>query len=165
MSTSNDLEQIARQERELVFARFDHQTAWRLGSALRGFGAERGLAVVIELRRFEQQLFFTALPGTTPDNADWVRRKVNTVTKFARASYAIGLELKAKNTDLPEKYALPARDYAAHGGCFPLRVEGAGMIGTVTVSGLPQREDHELVVEALCAQLGKAYAELKLQAP
>ena len=163
MSISDDLEQIARQERELVFARFDHATAWRLGSALRALAEERALPVVIEIRRFEQPLFFTALPGTTPDNADWVRRKVNTVTKFARSSYAIGLELKAKNTDLIEKYALPQRDYAAHGGCFPLRVEGAGMIGTVTVSGLPQREDHELVVEALCAELGKSYAELKLQ--
>ncbi len=164
MDRTDDLEQIARQERELVFPRFDHATAWRLGSALRALAEERALPVVVEIRRFEQQLFFAALLGTTPDNADWVRRKVNTVTKFARSSYAIGLELKAKNADLTEKYALPARDYAAHGGCVPLRVEGAGMIGTVTVSGLPQREDHELVVEALCAELGKSYADLKLQA-
>ena len=91
-----------------------------------------------------------------------MRRKRNTVEKFARSSYAIGLELKAKNTDLTAKYALPARDFAAHGGCFPLVVEGAGMIGTVTVSGLPQREDHELVVEALCAELGKPHATLAL---
>jgi len=32
----------------------------------------------------------------------------------------------------------------------------------VTVSGLPQRADHELVVEALCGILDRDYAELKL---
>ena len=34
---------------------------------------------------------------------------------------------------------------------FRLRVAGAGIVGSVTVSGLPHRADHELVVEALCA--------------
>jgi uncharacterized protein (UPF0303 family) len=34
----------------------------------------------------------------------------------------------------------------------------------VTVSGLPQRADHELVVEALCAMIGREYAELRLAA-
>ncbi|RRA48340.1 heme-degrading domain-containing protein [Acidipila sp. EB88] len=162
MGIAEDLERIARQERELVFARFDWDTAWRLGSWLRAAGAQDGLPIVVEVRRFEQPLFYAALAGTTPDNADWVRRKVNTVTKFARSSYAIGLELKAKDTDLMAKYALPERDYAAHGGCFPIRVAGAGMIGTVTVSGLPQREDHALVVRALCAELGLGYGELGL---
>jgi uncharacterized protein (UPF0303 family) len=62
-----------------------------------------------------------------------------------------------------EKYGLPTADYASHGGSFPLTVAGAGIIGTVTVSGLPQRADHELVVEALCAQIGKNYANLALE--
>jgi uncharacterized protein (UPF0303 family) len=57
---------------------------------------------------------------------------------------------------------LPISDYASHGGSFPLAVKGAGIVGSVTVSGLPQRADHELVVEALCALLGKDYASLKL---
>jgi uncharacterized protein (UPF0303 family) len=43
-------------------------------------------------------------------------------------------------------------------------VKGAGIVGSVTVSGLPQRGDHELVVEALCAILGRDYGELKLGA-
>ena len=50
--------------------------------------------------------------------------------------------------------ALDPRDYTAHGGCFPIRVRGTGMVGTVTVSGLPQKEDHALVVETLGQVLG-----------
>lgn len=162
MSVQQDLEHIAMQERVLQFSRFDHEAAWKLGSWLHDFAAEAGLPLVIDLRRFEQPLFFAALPGTTPDNLDWVRRKCNTVQRFLRSSYAIGLALEAKNTDLMAKYALPARDYVSHGGSFPLAVEGAGVFGSITVSGLPQRQDHELVVQALCVFLGKPYAEYAL---
>ena len=41
------------------------------------------------------------------------------------------------------------RMFAAHGGAFPILVRGTGCIGTVAVSGLPQLEDHRLVVETL----------------
>jgi uncharacterized protein (UPF0303 family) len=73
----------------------------------------------------------------------------------------MGLQLKAKAQTLEERGHAIA-DFAAHGGSFPLHVEGAGIVGSVTVSGLPQRADHELVVEALCAMLGRDYAALKL---
>ena len=46
---------------------------------------------------------------------------------------------------------------------FPLFVEGAGVVGSVTVSGLPQRDDHNLAVEALCALLGRSFAALRLE--
>ncbi|WP_287815400.1 heme-binding protein [Pseudomonas sp.] len=36
------------------------------------------------------------------------------------------------------------------------------MIGSVTVSGLPDRQDHQIVVEALCDLLGHERAELAL---
>jgi uncharacterized protein (UPF0303 family) len=152
------------QEQRLQLPRFDHEIAWRIGARLRDLAVTRGLSVVIDVRRFGYQLFFTALDGTTPDNLEWVRRKTNTVARFLCSSYAIGLELEQRKTNLTEKYALPASDYVSHGGSFPIAVAGAGVIGAVTVSGLPQRADHELVVEALCAELGLSYEELKLPA-
>ena len=88
------------------------------------------------------------MPGTTPDNWEWIRRKRNVVMRYHRSSYAIGLKHQRAGTTL-ESSGLDAKDYAAHGGCFPILLEGTGYVGTITVSGLPQREDHALVVSVL----------------
>ncbi len=162
MGLKEDQERIAHQERELQLPRLDAQIAWELGSRLRALAVERGLAVVIDVRRFGQPLFYAALEGTKPDHADWVRRKSNVVARFLFSSYTAGLKEKLKNESLSESQGLPIVDYATHGGSFPLAVAGAGVIGSVTVSGLPQRADHELIIEVLCAMLGRDYADLKL---
>jgi len=162
MGLNEDLERIAAQERELVLPKLDAQIAWELGVRLRTLAAERALAVVIDVRRFGQPLFYAAMEGTTPDNVEWVRRKSNVVARFHRSSYAVGLSLQAKDETLTESQGLPLIDFATHGGSFPLTVSGAGVVGSVTISGLPQRADHELVVEALCAALGRDYATLRL---
>jgi uncharacterized protein (UPF0303 family) len=162
MSMSEDLVRIAQQERELQLPRLDAQIAWELGSRLRAMAAERKLAVVIDIRRFGQPLFYAAMDGTTPDNVEWVRRKSNVVARFHQSSYVAGIKEKMKNQSLIESQGLALADYATHGGSFPLAVAGAGLVGSATVSGLPQRADHELVVEALCAMLARDYADLKL---
>jgi uncharacterized protein (UPF0303 family) len=164
MGFSEDMERVALQERELKLPRLDAQMAWELGTKLRAMAEERGLAVVIDVRRFGQPLFYTALEGTTPDNVEWVRRKNNVVARFHHSSYAIGLKLQAKGDNLTEQQGLSLADFATHGGAFPIAVVGAGVVGSVTVSGLPQRADHELVVEALCGLLGRDYSKLKLAA-
>ncbi|MGO8756601.1 MAG: heme-degrading domain-containing protein [Terracidiphilus sp.] len=162
MGLNEDLEKIAVQERELQLPRLDARTAWELGSCIRAIALERSLCVVIDVRRFGQPLFYAALDGTTPDNPDWVRRKSNVVARFHRSSYAVGLTQKSKGTTLQERQGLPLVDYATDGGSFPLAVTGASVVGSVTVSGLPQRDDHCLVVEGLCALLGRDYGTLKL---
>ncbi|HVJ42616.1 MAG TPA: heme-degrading domain-containing protein [Dongiaceae bacterium] len=157
-----DLEKIRAQEAALVFARFDADVALQLGLALRDAALAQQVAVTIDIRQADNILFFHAMPGTAPANADWARRKRNLVELLRRSSYAVGLEIRLTGDPLDGKMALPLRDYAAHGGCFPIRVTGAGHIGTVTVSGLPQREDHKLVVSVLTRMLGKDMPELML---
>lgn len=160
--TARDLARIAQQEQQLRFPHFSLETAWKIGLRLRETAVARNHVVAIDVRRFSQQLFFTALDGTSPSNGAWIRRKSNTVAHFLRSSYAIALELEAKKTTLAERHALPAAEYAADGGSFPLITE-AGVIGSITVSGLSPRSDHELVVETLCAELGLHYDELRLE--
>ena len=165
MAIADDLAHVIHQEADLRLPRFDNDDAWQLGLLLRDLAVSRRHTLVIDIRRFgqpPQPLFYTALPGTTPDNARWVQRKANVVARFHRSSYQLGLYLAHNNLTFAEKYSLPDADYATHGGSFPLHVTGAGIIGAVTVSGLPQREDHNLVVEALCLTLKRDPASLRL---
>jgi uncharacterized protein (UPF0303 family) len=162
MGWNEDLERIALQEKELVLPRLDADVGWEIGSRLRALAHERRLAVVIDVRRFGQPLFYAAMEGTTPDNVEWVRRKNNVVARFHYSSYYAGIKEKIKGQSLCESQGLPLADYATHGGAFPLRVAGAGVVGSATISGLPMRADHELVVEALCAVLGRNYNDFKL---
>jgi uncharacterized protein (UPF0303 family) len=165
MSIPDDLDRIAIQESTLILPAFTPDIAWQLGTLLRDLAIARKYSIVVDVRRFgspHQQLFYTALEGTTPDNARWVQRKVNTVARMHRSSYRVGLTLALENISFTDRFGLPDADYAAHGGCFPLRVAAAGVVGAVTVSGLPQREDHNLVVEALCLLTGHDHDALKL---
>jgi uncharacterized protein (UPF0303 family) len=162
MSSEQDLHRIALQEARLRFQRFDARTAWDLGQRLKAAAEARGVAVAIEVRIARETVFFYAMPGTAPANADWVRRKRNTVESTQRSSYAIGsLPLRDGETTL-QRMGLPGRDYAMAGGAFPLFVEGVGCIGTVAVSGLPQRDDHALVVEVLAEMCGVSMDGMRL---
>lgn len=154
MSIESDIEHIRAQEAAIVFERFDEDEAFRLGMVLRERAVAGSMPIVIDIRTWDRQLFFCAMPGTTEANEDWVRRKINVVRRFGRSSYRASLEQNREDGLFAPRYGLDPADYVPAGGCFPIRVGNAGMIGAVTVSGLPEREDHAMVVDALCAHLG-----------
>jgi uncharacterized protein (UPF0303 family) len=141
--------EVEQQERELRFATFTNDDAWELGTLLVRLATERDLAVTIDVRRGDQQLFHAARPGTTADNDSWIERKVRVVRRFGTSSYLQGLRAKASGRTFAQIHELPLQEYAAHGGAFPVHVDQVGVVGAVTVSGLPQAEDHALVVEAV----------------
>ncbi len=162
MTIESDIERIAEQERVLVLPRFDAADAWRLGESLKRRAESKGQAVLIEIRIARHTVFRYQMPGAGPSNADWARRKRNTVELLQRSSYGVGLGLQREGSSLEAKMGLPTRDYASHGGGFPIVVKGVGCIGVVTVSGLPQREDHEMVVAALAELAGVGVTSLAL---
>lgn len=159
---SNDLDRIDEQVRRLTFPAFDEDTAWRLGTDLRRRAGELDAAVTIEVRLGRDTVFLSAMRGTSPANADWARRKRNVVEWLHRPSFEIGLEAERDGRSVLEVMGLPDRDVACHGGSFPIIVDGVGCVGAVTVSGLPQRDDHELVVEALADLCGVAHDAVRL---
>lgn len=148
------LAQLLQEEQELQFATFNEEDAWMLGSQLVELARSRNLSVTIDITRGTHQLFHAALRGTSPDNDEWVKRKVRLVYRFGHSSFYVGQVLKSKGKTLEQSYLVSESDYAPHGGCFPIIVKNTGIVGTVTVSGLPQEEDHKLVVEAIRKYLG-----------
>ena len=145
---------LEEHERRLTFTRFDNADAWHLGSLLVDLATARELPVAVDIRRGTQQLFHAALPGSTAENDSWIARKVRVVERFSASSYLVGRRLAAKGDTLDARHGVDPARFAAHGGAFPIRVPDVGVVGVVTVSGLPQAEDHALVVEAIESFLG-----------
>jgi uncharacterized protein (UPF0303 family) len=143
------LGQLLREEQELQFTKFDEDVAWNLGSQLVGLARSRSLPVTVDIMRGIHQLFHASLRGTSPDNDEWVKRKVRLVYRFGHSSFYMGQLLKSKGKTIEQSYLVSESEYAPHGGCFPIILKDTGIVGTITVSGLPQQEDHKLVVEAL----------------
>jgi uncharacterized protein (UPF0303 family) len=164
MSLDEDLQRIAVQEERLQFDAFSADSAWQLGCALREEALVRGYRIAIEVRQHGFPIFYSALAGTSPDNADWLRRKRNVVERFHKSSYAVGLSMDKRGMTLVERYGIPLADYVGAGGGFPIRLRGTGVVGFIGVSGLAARDDHGFIVEILARILGVPLAEVALGA-
>jgi uncharacterized protein (UPF0303 family) len=143
------LTELLAEEHELQFASFTNDDAWALGCDLVEAAQEQSAPVAIDIRRNGHQLFHAALSGATPDNDEWIRRKVNVVQRFGHSSLAVGQGARERGTTFEEQYGLDPQQYAAHGGAFPVIVRSVGPVGVVTISGLPQVDDHRMVVAAI----------------
>ncbi len=161
MGLTDDIGALKRQEDLLQFKHFNEADAWALGTQMQARAAERNLPLVMDIRIGIRPLFYVAMPGTTPENPDWVRRKVNTVYRFEACSYRVGLEYKASGKLFDQSRGIDPMQYAPAGGGFPIRLAGS-LVGAVTVSGVPQRDDHNFVAESLAAFLGVVYKDIQL---
>jgi uncharacterized protein (UPF0303 family) len=148
------LAELAAEEEELQFSSFTNDDAWELGTALRELARRQGAPVAIDISRNFHQLFRAALPGATPDNDAWIERKQRVVHRFGHSTLHVRQSFVERGTTFEEQSGLDPQRYAAHGGGFPVLVRSVGPVGVLVVSGLPQLEDHRLIVAALRAHLG-----------
>ncbi|WP_158601955.1 heme-degrading domain-containing protein [Pararobbsia silviterrae] len=140
---------VAAQEAALTFERFTHRDAIALGDLLREDALARELPIAFDIFVGERTVYSLALPGTTPDNHEWIRRKRNSVRRFAKSSFRINREQAERGTSIHDSKAVPEEEFAGHGGAVPILVAGLGPVGVVTVSGLPGYLDHATVIAAL----------------
>ncbi|WP_078713349.1 heme-degrading domain-containing protein [Agreia bicolorata] len=134
---------------ELWLDAFGPSDALRLGLILVRRATEGSFPVAIDIRRGNQILFHVALEGAQADNDVWIARKARAVERFGIPSLLLGTRPKIAGKRIEDEGWFDQMTYAAHGGSFPLSVRGVGMVAVVTVSGLPQIDDHDLVVAAL----------------
>jgi uncharacterized protein (UPF0303 family) len=150
--TEPTLAELEAEEARLILPAFDETVALRLGTALMNLAQVRNLPVVINIRNATRCFFHASLPGASANNDNWARRKGNTALMMGRASLIVRLSNAARGRTLAGE-GLSEADYSDSGGAVPLRVTGAGVVAVATVSGLPQVEDHRLVLEAITALL------------
>ncbi len=147
------LEELLDQERRLVLPSLDENGAVAFGLSLLGLASERDLPVTIEVRKGDRILFRAARNGTDAKNDLFIAGKARIVERFGHSSLYERLQHELAGTSFAEATSLEFPEYAPHGGGFPLIVAGQGPVGVVIVSGLPQLDDHALVVEGLTAFL------------
>ncbi len=152
MTDAPDLASLTEEAARLVFPRFTEDTALTLGLRLVELARADNMPVVIDIRSASRCYFHAALPGSAPLNDLWARRKSATALLFHEASLLVGTRHRDKGETLA-KHGLSTEDHADHGGAVPIRVEGVGVVACVTVSGLPQVEDHRLAVRGIEAVL------------
>ncbi len=148
-ATEDPVAALEAEQQGLVLRRFTYEDAWNLGLLLRELAVARDAPVAIDVRHGARQVFRCALPGSSADNDAWIDRKRRVAERYAAPSFLVGARFRAKGTTFEDSSRLDPNSYAAHGGSYPVTVEGVGVVGTATVSGLPQAEDHALVAEAL----------------
>lgn len=149
----SEIEKILEQEGKLVFCEFSKADAWQLGQQIRKRLIDLAAPAVIDIRLGDQCLFFTSLEGATEANQSWARRKRNLVNLVGSSSYFLSLQTRS-GFDVVGAMGLDPRDYVAAGGCFPIRIKNTGAVGTITISGLPEIDDHRIVVEEIAMYLG-----------
>ena len=149
MTTTPSMDDLLAEQAQLVLKRFDYALALQIGSHIQAAAAQRNLPIGIEVSHGASAVFLAIMPGATPDNVDWVRRKRAVALRFHQSSLYMRLLCESKGVNFHTRYRLPDADYAASGGGVPVFVENVGVVGAVAVSGLQDVEDHRLVVSAI----------------
>jgi uncharacterized protein (UPF0303 family) len=147
--THPTLDELAAEEAALQFDRFSLDDAWTIGNALREGALARSGAVAIEIALRDRPLFYTTTPGADTSNGNWIRRKRNTVLALGTSTLVVGMKLAKAGQTLEARYGLSPAEHASDGGGFPLRLRSLGVIGAITVSGMPSLDDHQLVTAVL----------------
>ena len=143
-----DIATIEADAARLILPAFDEAAAWKLGAILYDLAMAGAMPVVINIRSSDRVLFHVSLPGSSGVNDNWARRKGNVALLFRKASLQVAMVYEDRGRSLAGDGVSDA-DYVLSGGAVPIVVRGAGMVAVATVSGLPQVEDHLLVVKGL----------------
>ncbi|WP_380180061.1 heme-degrading domain-containing protein [Kalamiella sp. sgz302252] len=146
MSAIPSLETLLQQEQTIRLIQFSFDDAWRIGEAIRRRAVEEKAPIAIEVYAFGQVLFTCALSGSSAENLEWIARKRNTTLRNGHASLYTGEVNQAAGIRMEAMNYMDPQRYTDHGGSFPLLLSGGGIIGAVTVSGLPSHEDHALAI-------------------
>lgn len=145
------LDSLLAEETEFNFKHFDNSKALALGLEINHLTKVNPYSnVYIEIIINDQIIFAYATDNSISiDNELWCRKKSNVTKRFKHSSlYIKKYYLENKQTTFEDYLQLDLENYRAKGGSFPLIVNSL-VVGSVTVSGMKEELDHQIVLEAL----------------
>jgi uncharacterized protein (UPF0303 family) len=147
-------EGLAEQAAALGLRGFDAADALTLGRLATDRALQAGLPIVIEVWRLGRLAYRAVLPGGPVDSDTWIARKRRVVERYERSTLAVRVHYEERGTTFWAATGESELEYAAHGGGYPIVVDGVGIVGGIYASGLPQVDDHEFLVACLRAFKG-----------
>lgn len=139
---------LLQEEADLQFSAFTNETAYKVGNSIIEKAIRENKSIVVDIRKNNELLYYSRLDGTSSNNDEWVSWKNNVVHHFGHSSYYMHVFLKSTGSTV-EASGLNPNDFKAEGGAFPLFIKDEGLVGTISVSGLPGEEDHKMVTSVL----------------
>ena len=145
----NNFEALAQEENTFVFEQFSRRDALAIGLRLNENAVKYGEPIAIEITLNGLVVFRYFSEGSIKDSEYWLLRKRNTVDLMEMSSLRFMYWLELHGVTIADRKLNP-NNYAAGGGGFPIRLRGAGMIGSICVSGLSNHfDDHQLIADTL----------------
>jgi uncharacterized protein (UPF0303 family) len=136
---SKELDKIHELQERLIFKEFNSKTAWEIGNMLYERAKKENKIITISIVLNGHRLFYYSF--------DY----------FFKSSYEVALLMQIKKDNLSNRYGLPADSYAASGGSVPIILENTGVVGTITLSGMAQDEDHYFITDIIGSYLKNHY--------
>ena len=128
---------------------FSNRMALEMGLAIIDLAKSRNQHIAVEICRLNQTVFIYVDDNLPVDKHNWLRRKANVAKQFEESSLSVKNDLKEGGMSIENTFGLDDKDFLAKGGSVPVFVKNAGLIATITVSGLHDEEDHKIIIDAL----------------
>ena len=135
--------------KQIYLEKFCNSTSLEMGLAVIKLAKKRKLSIAIEIARLNHTVFLFIADQLPADKHHWLRRKANVAIQFEESSLYVKHCLKDLNSTLYDTFGRCESKFIAKGGSIPIFVKGSGLIATITVSGLTDEEDHNIIVDAL----------------
>ena len=128
---------------------FSNRTAMEMGLRIIDLAKSRNQHIAVEISRLNHTIFLYVDDELPVEKHNWLRRKANVAKQFEESSLSVKNDLKEGNMTLEKTFGLDEKNFLAKGGSIPIFIKNAGMIATITVSGLHDEEDHKIIIDAL----------------
>lgn len=138
--------------RKITLETFSNKIALEIGLAIVNLAKERNQNIAVQVERLNHTVFLYVDDNLPADKHHWLRRKAKLAKHFEESSLSIKQDLQEGGMSLEHTFALDEKEYLAKGGAIPIFVKNAGMIAIVSVSGLHDEEDHQIILDALDGQ-------------